>query len=149
MAELAWQLSRYLRRSSVNFKINSRPLFTIIYFKFKNDNFKTQDFSLLIEGVLSGVNGLYQQYLSRTAIQAHLAAIYCPVLVCPQKRHHVKLNFILYRINSQSISSNSYWAPIIFKLSAKSIYSLSFTGDRTYSQLLKTGFLSLPHFFSY
>ena len=30
MAELAWQLCRYLWRGSVNFKINSRPLFTII-----------------------------------------------------------------------------------------------------------------------
>ena len=54
MAELAWQLSRYLWRGSVNFKINSRPLFTII-FKLKNDNFKTRDFSPLIERVLAGV----------------------------------------------------------------------------------------------
>ena len=38
----------------MNFKINSRPLFTII-FKLKNDNFKTQDFSSLIERVLAGV----------------------------------------------------------------------------------------------
>ena len=52
-AELAWQLSRYLWRGSVNFKINSRPLFTII-FKLKNDNFKTRDFSPLIERVLAG-----------------------------------------------------------------------------------------------
>ena len=36
------------------FKINSRPLFTII-FKLKNNNFKTQDFSPLIERVLAGV----------------------------------------------------------------------------------------------
>ena len=55
MAELAWQLSRYLWRGSVNFKINSRPLFTII-FKVKNDNFKTRDFSPLIERVLTGVS---------------------------------------------------------------------------------------------
>ena len=54
MAELAWQLSRYLWRGSVNFKINSRPLFTIIS-KLKNDNFKTRDFSPLIERVLTGV----------------------------------------------------------------------------------------------
>ena len=53
-AELAWQVSRYLWRGSVNFKINSRPLFTII-FKLKNDNFKTRDFSPLIERVLAGV----------------------------------------------------------------------------------------------
>ena len=53
-AELAWQASRYLWRGSVNFKINSRPLFTII-FKAKNVNFKTQDFSTLIEWVLAGV----------------------------------------------------------------------------------------------
>ena len=37
-----------------NFKINSRPLSTII-FKLKNDNIKTQDFSPLIERVLAGV----------------------------------------------------------------------------------------------
>ena len=55
MTELAWQLSRYLLRGSVTFKINSRPLFTII-FKLKNDNFKTRDFSPLIERVLAGVH---------------------------------------------------------------------------------------------
>ena len=38
----------------MNFKINSRPLFTVI-FKLKNDIFKTRDFSLLIERVLAGV----------------------------------------------------------------------------------------------
>ena len=38
----------------MNLKINSRPLFTIIL-KLKNDNFKTRDFSLLIERVLAGV----------------------------------------------------------------------------------------------
>ena len=54
MAELAWQLSRYLWRGSINFKINSRPLFIII-FQLKNDNFKTRDFSPLIERVLAGV----------------------------------------------------------------------------------------------
>ena len=55
MAELAWQLSRYLWRGSVNFKTNSTPLFTII-FKLKNDNFKTRDFSPLIESILAGVS---------------------------------------------------------------------------------------------
>ena len=40
----------------MNFKINSRPLFTII-FKLKNVNFKTRDFSPLIERVLAGVYG--------------------------------------------------------------------------------------------
>ena len=45
-----------LLRGSVNFKINSRPLFTII-FKLKNDNFKTRDFSLLIKRVITGVGG--------------------------------------------------------------------------------------------
>ena len=39
----------------MNFKINSRPLFTIVS-KLKNDNFKTQDFSPLIERALAGVN---------------------------------------------------------------------------------------------
>ena len=38
----------------MNFKINSRPLFTVI-FQLKNDNFKTRDFSPLIERVLAGV----------------------------------------------------------------------------------------------
>ena len=41
----------------MNFKINSRPLFTIIL-KLKNDNFKTRDFSPLIERVLAGVECL-------------------------------------------------------------------------------------------
>ena len=40
----------------MNFKINSRPLFTIIV-KLKNDNFKTRDFGPLIERVLAGVMG--------------------------------------------------------------------------------------------
>ena len=44
-----------LWRGSVNFKINIRPLFTII-FKVKNGKFKTRDFSLLIERVLNGVS---------------------------------------------------------------------------------------------
>ena len=44
-----------LWRGSVNFKINSRPLFIII-FKLKNVNFKTRDFSPLIPRVLSGVD---------------------------------------------------------------------------------------------
>ena len=43
-----------LWRGSVNFKINSRPLFTII-FKVKNVNFMTPDFIPLIEWVLAGV----------------------------------------------------------------------------------------------
>ena len=50
-AELAWQVSRYLWRGSMNFKINFRPLFTII-FKAKNVNFKTWDLSPLIEWLL-------------------------------------------------------------------------------------------------
>ena len=60
MAELAWQLSRYLWRGSVNFKINSRPLFTIIL-KLKNYNFKTRDFSPLTERVLAGVGSFWQK----------------------------------------------------------------------------------------
>ena len=54
-AELAWQVSRYLWRGLVNFKMNSRPLFTII-FNLQNVNFKTRDFSPLIEWVLDGVS---------------------------------------------------------------------------------------------
>ena len=46
----------------MNFKINSRPLFTVI-FKLKNDNFKTQDFSPLIERVLIGVQTKIYQIL--------------------------------------------------------------------------------------
>ena len=38
----------------MNFKINSKPLFTIIV-KLKNDDFETRDFSPLIERVLAGV----------------------------------------------------------------------------------------------
>ena len=44
-----------LWRGSVNFKINSRPLFAVI-FKLKNDNFKTRDFSPLIKRVITGVS---------------------------------------------------------------------------------------------
>ena len=66
MAELAWQLCRYLWRGFVNFKINSIPLFTIIS-KLKNDNFMTRDFSPLIEWVLTGVesNGMCLQSRSK------------------------------------------------------------------------------------
>ena len=46
-----------LWRGSVNFKINSRPLLTII-FKLKNGNFMTRDFSPLIKSVLAGVRYL-------------------------------------------------------------------------------------------
>ena len=56
-AILGWYFctgQQQLWRGSVNFKINSRPLFTVI-FKLKNDIFKTRDFSLLIERVLAGV----------------------------------------------------------------------------------------------
>ena len=52
--KLTEPLQRYLLSCQANFKINSRPLFTII-FKLKNDNFKTRDFSPLIERVLAGV----------------------------------------------------------------------------------------------
>ena len=44
-----------LWRGSVNFKINSRPFFTII-FKLKYGNFMTRDFSPLIKRVLAGVH---------------------------------------------------------------------------------------------
>ena len=64
MAELAWQLSRYLWRGSVNFIINSRPFFSII-FKLKNGNFMTRDFSPLIERVLTGVWYKWPALISR------------------------------------------------------------------------------------
>ena len=41
----------------MNFKINSRPFFTIIL-KIKNDNLKTRDFSPHIERVLAVVHGI-------------------------------------------------------------------------------------------
>ena len=43
------------RRGSVDFKKKSRPFFIII-FKLRNSNFKTRDFSPLIERVLAGVS---------------------------------------------------------------------------------------------
>ena len=46
----------------MNFKINSRQLFTII-FKLKNDIFKTRDFSPLIERILAGVYAKGQNVL--------------------------------------------------------------------------------------
>ena len=49
-----------LWRGSVNFKINSRPLFTII-FKLKNGNFMTRDFSPLIKRVLADVTYMYKK----------------------------------------------------------------------------------------
>ena len=52
MAELAWQLSRYLWRGLVHFKINSRPLLPSFV---SSKNLKTRDFSPLIERVLAGV----------------------------------------------------------------------------------------------
>ena len=45
-----------LWRGSANFKVNSRPLITII-FKLKNGNFMTRYFSPLIKRVLTGVIG--------------------------------------------------------------------------------------------
>ena len=81
MAELAWQLSRYLWRGSVNFKINSRPIFSII-FKLINDNFKTRDFSPLIERVLAGVN-CYHLLKMKRVIDIH----HC--------RYELLLDFIL------------------------------------------------------
>ena len=77
---LNW-LSRYLWRGSINFKINSRPLFTII-FKLKNDNFKTWDFSPLIERVLAGVN-CYHLLKMKRVIDIH----HC--------RYELLLDFIL------------------------------------------------------
>ena len=54
-AELARQVSRYLWRGSVDFKKKKSTPFFIIIFKLKNGNFKTRDFSPLIERVLVGV----------------------------------------------------------------------------------------------
>ena len=53
-AELAWQVSRYLWRGSVDFKLKSRPFFTIIS-KLRNCNSRTWDLSPLIERVLADV----------------------------------------------------------------------------------------------
>ena len=53
-AELAWQVSRYLWRGSVDFKKNLDHL-SSSFSKLKNGDFKTRDFSPLIERVLAGV----------------------------------------------------------------------------------------------
>ena len=53
-AQLAWQVSTYLLRGSMDFKKKSRPFFAIT-FKLKSGDFKTRDFSPLIESVLAGV----------------------------------------------------------------------------------------------
>ena len=63
MAELARQLSSYLWRGSVNFKINdSRPLFTII-FKLKMVNSRVKEFSPLIKWVLGSVASLVEWWI--------------------------------------------------------------------------------------
>ena len=68
----------------MNFKINSRPLFTII-FKLKNDNFKTRDFSPLIERVLAGVfhilfsESMYH-YLSKNIVTSDYEKVYSIIL---------------------------------------------------------------------
>ena len=49
-----FQVSRYLWRGSVDFKKNLDHL-SSSFFKLKNGDFKDQDFSLLIERVLTGV----------------------------------------------------------------------------------------------
>ena len=51
----------------MNFKINSRPLFIII-FKLKNDNFKTRDFSPLIERGPAGVTATYAHSMKRIVL---------------------------------------------------------------------------------
>ena len=53
----------------MNFKTNSRPLFTTI-FKLKNDSLKTRDFSPLIGRVLAGV---YEVNFQRLVSMANLA----------------------------------------------------------------------------
>ena len=53
-AELVWQVSRYLWRGSGDFKKNLDHL-SSSFFKLKNGDFKTRDFSPLIERVLAGV----------------------------------------------------------------------------------------------
>ena len=58
-----------LWRGSVNFKINSRPLSTII-FKLKNGNFMTRDFSPLIKRVLVGV-----MYMSRLVYVNYIKSV--------------------------------------------------------------------------
>ena len=93
MAELAWQLSRYLWRGSVNFNINSRPLSTIICL-LKYDNFRTRDFSPLIEGVLAGV------YLLCTGI---LYKLLCVVLQGSGWCQKAKLSEIMYIMTHCSV----------------------------------------------
>ena len=67
----------------VNFKINSGPLFAI-FFKLKNDNFKTRDFSPLILEKLAGVpcnhwilrdQMLFQKYFELIVLKLYLESI--------------------------------------------------------------------------
>ena len=93
MAELTWQLSRYLWRGSVNFKINSRPIFTVI-FKPKNDDFMTRDFSPLIEWVLTGVALITSDFY--TSIQ-DLVGYYLVVHQCYPHLHKLEGEVVLQR----------------------------------------------------
>ena len=72
----------------MNFKINSRPLFTII-FKLRNDNFKTRDFSPLIGRFLAGVGRNAERVLERgphyiSLIERLVTYFYLPALAMSQ-----------------------------------------------------------------
>ena len=84
----------------MNFKIISRPLFTII-FKLRNNNFKTRDFSPLIERVLAGVfyisnsgsfMSIYKTKYSRN--------LYLPILKFQEKTDEVTNKFLDKRKDS-------------------------------------------------
>jgi hypothetical protein len=77
--------------AGISFKINSRSLFTMIY-KLKNDNFKIQDFSPLIERVTTVSFSSCQRNLIKTfqieaiiALITKMAMIFSLVLLNGQK----------------------------------------------------------------
>ena len=83
-----------LWRGSVNFKINSRPLFTII-FKLKNVNFKTRDFCPLIKWVLAGV-----EY---TLCTLHLQTRSTLVVVWMLRSAQNQLELFVFSFNSSTV----------------------------------------------
>ena len=71
----------------MNFKMNSRPLFTVM-FKLKNDNFMALDFSPLIERVLTGVSNVWYSEGSLKKTYITMALVTTPV--CPRAAPRAK-----------------------------------------------------------
>ena len=105
----------------MNFKTNSRPLFAII-FKLKNDNFKTRDFSPLIERVLTGVSKVivyrrFCDFLNElwTSVNEPLEAWSLNILL---SRIRLKLKLkLIYRQILELFSSFSYFGIAFCNLS--------------------------------